>query len=335
MSKKKPYASVHVKDVDLAHWQAELAGRSEVWAGSDVAKSFLKVVLCWGPRCFSRPWHVAYTGELGLLVAHLRELAVGRELVVALEPTGTYSDPLRYALTQAGLAVQRIDCKASHDFAEVFDGVPSQHDGKDAAMLAELAQYGHGTPWPWAACGEWVSTVRHLVEVAEDQQRSVAAWTGRLESLLARHWPEVLGLLGLDSRALLRALATYGDPATLAATAGAAAQLRSWGGRWLPAAKVAAVLASAAATQGVPADAVERQRLQAYAAHVLAARQELAATRRKLARFVGREPGRPQRPPATRRPRHGAARVVGQGPAIRPPGRVTPRGRWCRGPRSV
>ena len=36
----------------------------------------------------------------------------------------------------AGIAVVRVSPKAAHDYAEVFDGVPSQHDGKDAAVVA-------------------------------------------------------------------------------------------------------------------------------------------------------------------------------------------------------
>ena len=38
--------------------------------------------------------------------------------------------------------------KAASDYAEVFDGVPSQHDGKDAAVVAELAAIGKSRPWP-------------------------------------------------------------------------------------------------------------------------------------------------------------------------------------------
>ena len=60
---------------------------------------------------------------------------------VALEPSGTYGDPFRQALTDAGLNVQRVSPKAAHDYAEVFDGVPSQHDGKESPLKVNL-----GTP---------------------------------------------------------------------------------------------------------------------------------------------------------------------------------------------
>jgi len=77
--------------------------------------------------------------QIAEFVRLLHQLGEGRELVVALEPSGTYGDALRQALRDAQIAVQRISPKAAHDYAEVFDGVPSQHDGKDAAVVAELA----------------------------------------------------------------------------------------------------------------------------------------------------------------------------------------------------
>ncbi len=67
------------------------------------------------------------------------------DLCVGMESTGTYGEAVRRALTVAGLTVQRISGKAASDYKEIFDGVPSQHDGKDAAIIAELAAYGKGT----------------------------------------------------------------------------------------------------------------------------------------------------------------------------------------------
>lgn len=77
--------------------------------------------------------------EIPLLVGLLRSLAEQGALKVAMEPTGTYGDPLRAELGRQGLPLHRVGGKAAHDYAEIFDGVPSQHDGKDAAAVAELA----------------------------------------------------------------------------------------------------------------------------------------------------------------------------------------------------
>ncbi len=59
---------------------------------------------------------------------------------------------------------QRVGGKAAHDDAEVFDGVPSQHDGKDAAVVAEMAASPTGfgrtarSQSSATACVLWAST---------------------------------------------------------------------------------------------------------------------------------------------------------------------------------
>jgi hypothetical protein len=43
---------------------------------------------------------------------------------------------LRQALHGTGVEVRRASPQVAHDYAEIFAGVPSQHDGKDAAVGA-------------------------------------------------------------------------------------------------------------------------------------------------------------------------------------------------------
>jgi transposase len=252
MKKSKPYASINVKDVSLAPFLAEHPGK-DLWVGIDVAKEFLLVVLYWGNGEFSRPWRVSNPGQLALLAELLKKLSVGRRLRVALEPTGTYGDPLRWVLQQAQLEVHRVECKASHDYAEIFDRVPSQHDAKDAMIIAELASLGKSTLWPLRQGDERQESMAIWVDQADDQQRVQAVWTGRLEGLLARHWPEATSMLDLTSKTLLRALVEYGGPGKLAADAEAASKLKQWGGPLLSEQKVQALVQSAATTCGVPA----------------------------------------------------------------------------------
>ena len=138
-------------------------------------------------------------------------------MVVALEPTGTYGDAVRQALTDAGLTVHRVSGKAVHDYAEVFDGVPSQHDGKDALLVAELAALGKSSAWPYESSSAEEQAREYWVDRLDCQRELEQLWTGRLEGLLARHWPEVTGLLALNSATLLELLVHYGGPAWLAA----------------------------------------------------------------------------------------------------------------------
>jgi transposase len=167
------------------------------------------------------------------LVGLLEALASQRTVTVALEPSGTYGDPLRQALEEAGLAMRRVNPKAAHDYAEVFDGVPSQHDGKDAAVVAELAALGKATPWPYHPPSEWEQELAYWVEWMDAQSHLLTTWQGRIEALLSRHWPEATRVLKVASATLLRVLEGYGGPAALAADAAAAARVQGWGaGFW-------------------------------------------------------------------------------------------------------
>jgi len=72
-----------------------------------------------------------------------------------MEPSGTYGDALRQALRDVGITVVRIGTKISHDYAEVFDGVPSQYDGKDAAVVADLTAIGKEKNWAYETQDTW------------------------------------------------------------------------------------------------------------------------------------------------------------------------------------
>ncbi|MBI3468074.1 MAG: transposase [Planctomycetes bacterium] len=173
--------------------------------------------------------------------------------------------------------------KAAHDYAEVFDGVPSQHDGKDAAVIAELAAFGKSQPWPYRQPSAQDADLAYWVEWLDAQQRIQMLWLGRLESLLARHWPEATRLIDLNSVTLLRALAHYGGPAKLAEDPAAVKQLAKWGRRGLERTKIEQVIASAAGTGGTRQGPRDVQRMQPSAALALAAHRETQQARRQLA----------------------------------------------------
>ncbi len=123
--------------------------------GLDIAKREIVVVVRWDSGEFERPWSVKNPSEIRLLVERLAILKEAcAELKVGMESTGTYGEAVRQALTNANLPVYRVSGKSVSDYKEIFDGVPSQHDGKDAAMIAELTAIDKGTPWPYEAPDE-------------------------------------------------------------------------------------------------------------------------------------------------------------------------------------
>lgn len=285
MKKSRAYASVRVNQVDGAKLAQERPGQ-EVMIGMDIGKFELCALCRWADGQWERPWRVRNPSQIGELLALLRQLAADRRLVVAMEPSGTYGDALRQALADAEFEVRQVSSKAAHDYAEVFDGAPSQHDGKDAAVVAELAAHGKARVWPYQPGDAWDQALRYWVEWMEAQRRIWQLWTGRLEALLARHWPEVTRILKVSSATLLRILSTYGDPAELARDPEAAMRVARWGGRRLSPEKVEALLASARTSVGVRQQEWSRRQVREYAGQAWAVRQELKKSQGQLRRLA-------------------------------------------------
>jgi len=206
--KRRAYRATEVKNV-LLEEVLRSAPAGAATAGLDIGKYEVRAVVRWKEGSFERPWKARNPSEIEAVVGLLRKVADHRALIVAMESTGTYGDALRAKLDQAGLEVHRVGGKAAHDYAEVFDGVPSQHDGKDAAVIAELAAFGKSSLWPYRPKSESDGEMAYWADWLDAQQDIQRLWTGRLESLLARHWPEATRLLALSSVTLLRALAAY------------------------------------------------------------------------------------------------------------------------------
>jgi transposase len=277
----KAYRATRVNDVD---WDRLARGNEgvDITVGIDMGKESLWPVCRWATGRFERPWRVRNPEEIPLLVALIQRMSVGRKLVVALESSGTYGDALRQALADAGVPVQRVSNKASHDYAEIFDGVPSQHDGKDAAVVAELAALGKAQPWDYQPASPWEQELAYWVEWMVAHRQMLTTWQGRLEGLLARHWPEATQVLKLSAATLLHALKHYGDPQALAADPEAAPRLARWGGAFLAPEKIQRLLAGARSSVGVRVGEWQRRQMQDYAQQALAARGEVARAQRQL-----------------------------------------------------
>jgi len=287
--KNKAYRAL---DVNQIHLDRLLQQRHEVLvhAGLDVGKDYILCVLRWDGHNFERPWRCRNPADLACLAQALQHVAQGRRLVVALEPTGTYGDASRQALQRAGLRVHRVSPKAASDYAEIFDGVPSQHDGKDAAVVAELAAQGRSWPWPLVLPSETEQELAYQVEWLEGQRRQTQLWYGRLEALVSRHWPEATALLPLTSGVLRRCLLRYGGPRGLAEDSQAAQRLYRWGKGLLRRDKTEALAASARQTAGVPTGCWDEERLRRYAQQVQDGLRQHRQARRRLRQLAATQP---------------------------------------------
>lgn len=288
MSSKRIYRRVGVKEIStesLAETanSKEIRGDSGATVGLDVAKHEIVAVLRWSDGSFERPWSIHNPSEINLLVDRLIQLKEScGQLTIGLESTGTYSESIRYALTNASLEVHRVSGKGVSDYKEIFDGVPSQHDGKDAAMIAELTHFGKGKPWPWEPRSESEQQMRHQVARLNAHRTQANQWLGRLEGILSKHWPELGGQLQLSSATLLNICTHYASPQQLAADDCARDQLRSWGRGQLSFTKIDAIIESAGKTDGVPIGAGEMVWLEEIANEVRCCLIEVKACEKQL-----------------------------------------------------
>lgn len=280
MNKSKAYRSIPVKRVEVEAMLAARAGEF-VEAGFDIGKRWIWATLRFRDETYLRPWRASNPMEVGLLTGLLKRVSEQVKLRLAMESSGTYGDPLRQALNDAGLEVHRVSSKASHDWAEAFDGVPSQHDGKDAGVVAELCAMGKSVVWPLPRPTELEQEMAYWVDQLDAAHRVQQVWIGRLESRLARHWPEASQKLKLSSPTLLKALRHWGSPAAMGADPQAAATVARFSHQMLDPVSIDRLVDEAKQSVGVRASAWDQHRIREDAGQALAAhRQKSAATRR-------------------------------------------------------
>jgi transposase len=222
--------------------------------------------------------------ESRLVVGRLRSLPA-LTIACVMEPSGTYGDPLRELLWRADLLVYRVSPKRCHDFAEVYDGVPSHHDAKSAVLVAHLHASGISELWPQRSDNEraLVAAVRTMAMYDD----LLAQARNRVEAQLSRHWPELEQLLELDGAVLLELVAAFGSPAAVAKQQAQARELMSKvGGRFLAAEKVDEVLKSAQMSIGVPMIAEEQRALQELATEARSIQKLAQSARRRVERLA-------------------------------------------------
>src|SRR5262249_28564842 len=111
----RAYRATRVNDVN---WEQLARGKDgvDIILGGDIGKFDVWPVCRWADGRFERPWRVKSPAEIPALIALLKQMSIGRKLVVAMESSGTYGDALRQALADAGVPVQRVGGKAAHDY---------------------------------------------------------------------------------------------------------------------------------------------------------------------------------------------------------------------------
>jgi len=221
------------------------------------------------------------------ILRHFRLAGIPVEAV--MEPSGTYGDVLRHQLEQDAFPVFMVSGKRTHDAMEIFDGVPSLHDAKAAAIIARL--HADGLSTRLRDEGPDRRQLRAALSIMDLHQERYLQLVHRLESWLARHWPELPMLIELTSSSLMALLARIGGPADVAAAPDKATKLlRGISHRLIADDKIAAVIASAHASVGVPLVGLERDALMAIADDAYRAHRAFASAKTKVEALAATTP---------------------------------------------
>ena len=275
MKNKRTYRSVEVQTVEKARLLALLPATLVIVA-IDVAKR--KQVAALGvpqgnQQLLVRFEHPRQTPQFMELMGGL--VAEGKTVQVVMEPTGTYGDILCYEAHRRGAEVYQISPKRTHDAAEVFDGVPSYHDAKDATVIARL--HAQGVSRRWQPADEERREIRALVARREIHARQREVLYGELEAVLARHWPEVQEVLDFrHSHSALRLLVDYPDPRQVAQAGEAVKEMMERASRGMMSKeKLEELVAGAERTQGVPLLAQERELVRELGRELLRVKERI------------------------------------------------------------
>ncbi len=286
--KKHTYRSVEVQLFDVASLLGQIAPTSKLVVAIDVAKTKMVAVIADAQGQILQTVKWQQPRQTQAFVAMVQALgAAGRSVEAVMEPTGTYGDPLRDQLQRHEVPVFLAASHFVRNLGLVYDGVPSKHDAKDAAVLAWMHSQGKTKPWP--VLDEARRTLRAVVDEREIYSTPMRRTANQLEAMLARHFPELLEILDVQQRHSAWALLqTFPSPAAmLAAPAQVHHLLRTVGRGRLPTAGER-VLAAAATTAGQPMTAGEMRLLQRLAAEMQRCAAQCALVDAELATLTDR-----------------------------------------------
>lgn len=216
MPRKIQYRAVSLEHTSADALAGLLRGAEKLVVAIDVAKT--KMMAGFGREDgvvlrlvkWTSPLETRAFVELVVQTARLLDVPVE----ALMEPTGTYGEPLRALLLAQGAQVYMLSPKRVHDAAEVFDGVPSMHDAKACVVIARLHQ--QGVSKLFIELDPLREQLRALVDQRDLYAKPMQFYLGRLEALLARHWPEALHELDIwRNKTPLALLARYPGPADM------------------------------------------------------------------------------------------------------------------------
>lgn len=288
---KNTYRSVEIQKVTAAQILEWIVSSVVIFA-LDVAKRRVLVAIADAAGQTTKLVFFDMPSQLPLLVRLAKQIRdAGRTVQMVLEPTGSYGDPITAAAHDAGIEVFMVSPKRTHDAAEIFDGVPSKHDPKDATIIARL--HAQKLSRRWRPMSLLRREMRALVSERELYSVPLDTHLGRVEGHLAAWWPELLQRVKVRDRiSVLRWLCDYPDPALVRARPEEATKaLRREGHGGFGLQTIEQIVQSATHTQGAAMTPGERQMLRVTFQEVVRLHECVEQVDERIDKALEAEPG--------------------------------------------
>jgi len=278
--KKRIYKATKVKKLNLEKLKKQVEGKDIIFSVDVAKEDFMAAILGQDQEVLiTISWKHPLESQL-ILDIMLKELR-WKSLEVVMEPSGTYGDSLRTQFQDQGINVFRVSPKRCHDASEVFDGVPSSHDAKAAAIIGWLHLQGSSEEWPMRDDNQ--RELSAAIKTMELYDNTYYRHINQLEALTMRYWPELTQQLKLQSATLLELLIEYGCPDAVARNEAQAKLLMiTTGGSSLKMTKIEAVLESAKSSLGVRCIEAEKEHLQVLCGEIRRLQKLRRQAKRKI-----------------------------------------------------
>jgi len=139
-------------------------------------------------------------------IAQAKERYGLEEIVVGIESTGSYGEPLLHYLKKRGATLVQVNPMHTKKLKELEDNSPQKSDEKDPKVIADIIEYGHALTVviPEGAAAE----LRRLSQARERNMVRRIALLNQLQGLVGIIFPEFLevmkGVNSVSSRYLLK-----------------------------------------------------------------------------------------------------------------------------------
>jgi len=255
------YRSKHINTLEGK--EGKFSNSDSLIIAADVAKKTFYAALTTPEESVDQIVHWDHPWETRKFVRLMNQSGAG-SIQLVMEPTSTYQDPLRYIAYEEGWEVWKISPNRVHNAAEVYDGVPSQHDPKACHLIAWLHKQNLSERWWPEELG--TRRLKILTSWLAELEKRFQRLEGQLEAKMAKYWPEISSGWNVTSATMLELLAKYGGPDEIVKDPKKSArEMKRTGGHFLKPSRINQVIKWAKQTVGVPMLKEEREMLSQLA----------------------------------------------------------------------